>query len=235
MGFLVCEPFLGRYTVTENRNLILSFFHAIPASPSGVESSPSGVSASVIQEIVDRSLSSVTASLAKVVDDRLEEFKKRFASDPAIDHPSKRLKLEAKQIKRPGNQQKFDHCIKVLEKFESALDALSQSKVEKARDAIKEGIELVVHRIKLVRIADKSEFGWETVNQYEADELASDSEDGKGIYRSERRAERKQKDRKKKRPVSARGLPGAACSGTFPIPSHTSNREPITRSSLGPC
>ena len=90
------------------------------------------------------------------MDDRLEEFKKRFASDPAIDHPSKRLKLEAKQIKRPGNQQQFDHSIQVLEKFESALDALSQSKVEKARNAIKEGIELVVHRIKLVRIADKS-------------------------------------------------------------------------------
>ena len=84
-----------------------------------------------------RSLSSVTASLAKVVDDRLEEFKKRFISDPAVDHPSKRLKLEAKQIKKPGNQQQFDHSIKVLEKFESALDSLSQSTAEKARDAIK--------------------------------------------------------------------------------------------------
>ena len=169
------------------------------------------------------------------MDDRLEEFKKRFISDPAVDYPSKRLKLEAKQIKKPGNQQQFDHSIKVLEKFESALDALSQSKAEKARDALKEGIELVVHRIKLVRIADKSEFGWETVNQYEADELASDSEDDKRIYRSERKAERKQKDRKKRRPVSARGSPVAACSGTFPIPSHTSNREPITRSTLDPC
>lgn len=83
--------------------------------------------------------------------------------------------------------------VKVLEKFESAIDALDQSRIEKARDTLKEGMDLVLHRIKLVRIADKSEFGWETVTtvKYEADELASDSEGDKRIYRLERRAEKK--------------------------------------------
>ena len=79
--------------------------------------------------------------------------------------------------------------MKVLEKFESAIDALDQSRIEKARDTLKEGMDLVLHQIKLVRIADKSEFGWETVNKYETDELASDSEGDKRIYRLERRAE----------------------------------------------
>ena len=61
--------------------------------------------------------------------------------------------------------------MKALENFESAIVALDHSRIEKAKDALKEGMDLVLHRINLVRIADKSEFGWETVNQYEADEL----------------------------------------------------------------
>lgn len=69
--------------------------------------------------------------------------------------------------------------------------------MEKAKEALKEGTSLSRRRIKLIRIADKSEFSWETVNHYEADELASNSEDDKRIYRSERRAQKKHKEKKK--------------------------------------
>ena len=43
----------------------------------------------------------------------------------------------------------------------------------------------------LIKLVDKSEFGWATVNEYLSDELTSDSDDEKRIYRAERRAERK--------------------------------------------
>ena len=118
--------------------------------------------------------------------------------------------------------------MKVLEKFESAIDALDQSRIEKARDTLKEGMDLVLHQIKLVRIADKSEFGWETVNKYEADELASDSEGDKSIYRLERR-------QKRRRPsLIATAVPATANSGRYPIPSFTSNRASVL-SALGAC
>ena len=65
-------------------------------------------------------------------------------------------------------------------------------------------MDLVLHRIKLIRTADKLEFGWETVNQYEVDKLASDSEDDKCIYLSERRAVKKQNDKRKKLPGTDR-------------------------------
>lgn len=192
-----------------------------------------GIDPSVVQAIVNQSLASVSETLVKAVDDRLEEFRKRFATSSSESvHPSKRLKIEANQIKKPGNQQQFDHGIKVLEKFESGLDFLGQSKVDKAQEALKEGIDLVLHRIKLIRIADKSEFGWETVNQYEADELASNSEDDKRIYRSERRAEKKQRDKRKKKP-SSRSLPPAKPI-VYPISAITSNRS-YDRPTLGPC
>lgn len=70
--------------------------------------------------------------------------------------------------------------------------------MEKAKEALKEGTSLVWLHIKLIRFVDKSEFGWEMVNQYEADELASNSEDDKRIYCSERRAKKKHEEKKKK-------------------------------------
>ena len=49
---------------------------------------------------------------------------------------------------------------------------------------------MVSKRIKAIKQADKSEFSWLTVNEYLSDELALDSDDGKNMYRAERRAER---------------------------------------------
>ena len=107
--------------------------------------------------------------------------------------------------------------------------------MEKAKEALKKGTSLVWRRIKLIRIADKSEFGWETVNQYEADELASNSEDDKRIYRSKRRADKKHKEKKKKKspPVRSSFSSTSTLSAAYPIPSLVWNRG-LLRSSLGP-
>lgn len=45
-------------------------------------------------------------------------------------------------------------------------------------------------RIKVIKLADRSEFGRLTVKEYLLDELVSNSEDERRIFRSERRAER---------------------------------------------
>ena len=63
--------------------------------------------------------------------------------------------------------------------------------VEKAKKELQEGEELCVSRQKLIRIVDRSEHGWITVNEY--DELASNSDDEKRIYRAELRAAKKVK------------------------------------------
>ena len=44
--------------------------------------------------------------------------------------------------------------------------------MERAKEALKEGERLLVARQKAIRIADRSEFGWATVDEYEEDELA---------------------------------------------------------------
>lgn len=107
--------------------------------------------------------------------------------------------------------------------------------MEKAKEALKKGTSLVWRRIKLIRIANKSEFGWETVNQYKADELASNSEDDKRIDRSKRRADKKHKEKKKNKspPVRCSFSSTSTLSAAYPIPSLVSNRG-LLRSSLGP-
>ena len=52
--------------------------------------------------------------------------------------------------------------------------------------------------MKVIKIADKSQYNWATIQEYLSDELASDSENEKRLFRSQRRAERKVKEARKK-------------------------------------
>ena len=45
----------------------------------------------------------------------------------------------------------------------------------------------------MIKVADRSQHGWSTVEEYEQDDLASNSEDEKRLTRSERQAVRKVK------------------------------------------
>ena len=70
--------------------------------------------------------------------------------------------------------------------------------MEKATEKIEQGISHVKDRMKLIKLADRSEFGWKTAIEYEQDDLASDSDNEKRIQKSERAAERKLKLKRRK-------------------------------------
>lgn len=86
-----------------------------------------------------------------------------------------------------------------MEKLEGGKDALSVNAISKAKTAIEVRIALVSKRMKLIKIADKSQYSRMTVRDYLSEELGSDSDDEKGLSRSEKRAEKKVKEAKKKR------------------------------------
>lgn len=103
---------------------------------------------------------------------------------------AKRLKNSEPVLKSKDNKAKFEHQQIVLDELTEAKDSLACAKYEKAKEAIKEGVSLLEKRIKVIKLADRSEFGRLTVKEYLLDELVSNSEDERRIFRSERRAER---------------------------------------------
>ena len=64
-----------------------------------------------------------------------------------------------------------------------------------------EGRQLIAHRQKLLKLADRSEYGWSVVEEYEEDGLADDSEDEKRIEKAERAAERRVQAKRRKEAV----------------------------------
>ena len=68
------------------------------------------------------------------------------------------------------------------------------------KSALSKGTSMLSERQKLILLADKSEFGWKTVEQYTQHELAENEEDGKKICRAEERAGKALKSTPSKRP-----------------------------------
>ena len=65
--------------------------------------------------------------------------------------------------------------------------------------AISEGMELLSHRKKLIKLADRSEAGWAFVEEYIEDDLADNSDDERRIEKAEKAPEHKLAKRKRER------------------------------------
>ena len=108
---------------------------------------------------------------------------------------------EAYVFKKKGNEQQFNFNRKVIKRSSAAVKALESGNIGKAKEELNEGISLLNNRQKLVKLADKSEFGWTTVQEYVFDDLADDEADASMIKKAEKRAADKLKtlhEKKKK-------------------------------------
>ena len=146
-------------------------------------------------------LNAVFERFSSIIDSKFEEFGRQLLeqSSSKVEEAVKKVKRDSYVCKRKGNQQQLDHSLDVLEKLEEAEYLISSNSLESAKRKISEGVELVQKRVKAIKLADKSEYGWATVNEYLSDELASDTDDEKRIYRSERRAEKKHRDKQRQK------------------------------------
>ena len=158
-----------------------------------------------------RVLDSISA-LSSSFDAKLAEFKEQLMEEQKMknDRLTKKLKLEKKfEFRRKGNeiQHVFNEGVKaVVDEAAAILDKHPATGLERAKEALKEGMHLIDERQKLIKIADRSESGWLTAQEYETDEIADDSDDEKRIARAERQAERLKK--KRSQSVGRRGRGG---------------------------
>ena len=148
-----------------------------------------------IRDFISNSLAdnnrALLTQISKLVSDSAENLKR--ANAEAVDEQLRQVKKlrreEPKSFKRKGNEIQYKFNSKLQDSLEEAKTHLETNAVEKAKESLTEGTLLLTNRQKLILLADKSEFGWKTVEEYSQHELAED-DDGKKIRRAEERAER---------------------------------------------
>ena len=99
---------------------------------------------------------------------------------------------EASATKFKGNRKQFELnslLNSILTRIEGSVE--NPSKVLKF---VAEGEQVIKERQKLIKVADKNREGCLVVQEYESDDLASDSEDEKKLRKAKSAAERKRKE-----------------------------------------
>ena len=107
-----------------------------------------------------------------------------------------KIDKETAELKFKGNQKQF----KLNAELDNIFDQIQTANVQAASDTkistlVSEGRKLIHKRQKLIKIADRCKDGWQVVEEYESDELASNSEDEKKLKKAKEAASRKRKAR----------------------------------------
>ena len=160
-----------------------------------------------VQEFINTSLAQNNAALlgqiSKLVADSAENIKRSSveAADEQLREIKRLRREEPKSFKRKGNEIQYKFNSKLQDTLEEAKSHLEVNAVEKVKASLSEGTSLLSERQKLILLADKSEFGWKTVEEYTQHELAASETDGKKIRRAEERAEKALKSAASKKAV----------------------------------
>ncbi|CAH3125521.1 unnamed protein product, partial [Pocillopora meandrina] len=123
-------------------------------------------------ELVDEVFSLFKGYLTSQLQEKGRQFERSAKSDK-----------EAADIKYKGNRKQFE----VNAQLDNILTQIDESTEAKL---------IIKKRQKLIKIADKNRDGWLVVQEYETDDLASDSEDEKKIRKAKAAAEKKRKEAK---------------------------------------
>lgn len=135
----------------------------------------------------------------------LENLKKYFDAKFEIlankTHEGPETTLAVPYMKSKGNQAQANFLTSLLKTISKAKRQTEAGDKEAVLETLDEATASVEKRFKLVKLADRSEYGWDAANEYASDGLASDSEDEKKIKRAESAAagKRKKKDEEKRR------------------------------------
>ena len=131
---------------------------------------------SLFRDYFDKKLGALKRDIQDELCSNTDSVAKKLKKNP-------RSRLDSKVIMKKQFQFNSD----LAEKVKSASVALGKRKLDLVKTHLEELDSDIKKRNKLIRLADKSAAGWDLVNEYLSDELASGSEDEKRIRRAELR------------------------------------------------
>ena len=103
---------------------------------------------------------------------------------------------ESKRKREPefryaGNKKQYLFNQEIQDKIQRSIAACEGEHFTEVKSSLEDINRDIKKRMKLIRLADKSEFGWDLVEEYLSDDVASDSDDAKRIRQAEDRVLRK--------------------------------------------
>ena len=125
----------------------------------------------------------------------------------------KRIKREPAQpqFKRKGNEKQFIFNAQISDSVQTAVGLLDKIKPEQpqaaailktAKEQLEEGMQAITDRQKLIRFADRSQYGWGAVEEYLQEDIAKDEKEAKKWADAEKSMEAKMS---RKRTLDDRG------------------------------
>lgn len=146
--------------------------------------------------------SAVFSLFQSYLDKKLVDLKDDLREETrhTTDYVASKLKETAElSFKYKGNQQQHKFNRGLADKVSEASSALERKNIPQVSACLTELAKHIKRRNKLIRLADKSPAGWDLVNEYLSDELASGSEDEKKIRKAEKSALTKRNNRQRAR------------------------------------
>ena len=140
-----------------------------------------------------------TFSLVKTYfDKKFTGLKRELTENQLHQSKEKRLKRSVPDVdfKYKSNKKQFEFNNSIAEKIDEVMDLLENGAINRPIKRLGELKDNINKRNKLIRMADRSVAGWNTVEEYMSDDLASNSDDEKKIRAAERRAIAKRKTNK---------------------------------------
>ena len=149
-----------------------------------------GVSKDVIAKMIETNNQNMMKSMEQLFQKSIDELKRSHvdSSDAQI-REIKKLKMEEpRRFKKKANEDQFRFNAKIQDTLEETKAAVQANAMDKVKDSLQKGEDLLKECQKHALLADKSEYGWSTVQEYKKSEIADDSDDEKKMLKADARA-----------------------------------------------
>lgn len=135
------------------------------------------------------------------LEDRIFSFMDhKFTEQMSVIQRQRGLQKSKQKFKYSGNEHQFEFNSDIQDDLEESHRLIQNNSKVRAGRLLEGAINKIKKRNKCLKIADRSEGGWDTVKEYLTDDLAEDSADEKKLRSADARAMAKKKKEQARKP-----------------------------------